>query len=173
MSSKNLHIDIDLKFLEEVEGKLIVTSLIQKFMPFIKYDSGDMGNIDWEHKCGCGFNTPILKNLVGKMFGFIVLPDGNFQPSLVLEALFRKYLLPYDICRNMKLSQRNKNSLIMYFEKGENFDKDFLEKFFRKVVGNEIRIVIKNIKNCRQNKKKIKTNMLHSLINVEKILKRW
>lgn len=63
-----MHIDPERSFVEIVEddttaiygagvGKVVVTNLIDTVMPFIRYDTGDIGRIEYE-PCVCGISTP-------------------------------------------------------------------------------------------------------------------
>lgn len=60
------------------EGKLLITSLHNKAMPFIRYEVGDMGIIS-KIKYG---NYQILEKLIGRTNEFAVLPNGRQVPAL-------------------------------------------------------------------------------------------
>lgn len=57
-------------------GRLIVTSLNNYSMPYIRYEIGDVGVLARE-RCLCGNNFPVLKNITGRCDDFIVLPSGD------------------------------------------------------------------------------------------------
>ncbi len=58
------------------EGRIVVTSLTNNAMPFIRYDIGDEGVIV-NNKCDCGCSSPILKLYSGRQNDFIMLKDGS------------------------------------------------------------------------------------------------
>lgn len=60
----------------ENEGHILATSLYNYAMPFIRYDSGDMGVLSKE-KCKCGRHSPLLKKIVGRVSDFIYTPNGK------------------------------------------------------------------------------------------------
>jgi phenylacetate-CoA ligase len=62
---------------EGSEGRLIITSLFNKAMPFIRYELGDIASLK-----GYKNNHTILQNLIGRTNEFAILPDGRKVPAL-------------------------------------------------------------------------------------------
>jgi phenylacetate-CoA ligase len=60
----NMHVFADLVYLESVrmedEDRLLVTSLSNRLMPFIRYDIGDSGRL-LEGECACGSPFPLME----------------------------------------------------------------------------------------------------------------
>ena len=63
------------------EGELILTSLHDYAMPFIRYAPGDMV-IKSGEKCKCGRNLPLLKKIIGRTSDLIELPNGRILNGL-------------------------------------------------------------------------------------------
>jgi phenylacetate-CoA ligase len=92
------HVCADLRYLEVVAdgkvvqpgqlGEVVVTSLTQFAMPFIRYKKGDMAIYEPGH-CACGRHFPRLKEVVGRTNEFLVSADGQFVHSLFLAYVFR------------------------------------------------------------------------------------
>lgn len=59
-----------------VSGRIIVTDLLQKKVPYIRYDTGDIGRISTS-LCACGFNTSVLESIDGRLDDVIVTPLGR------------------------------------------------------------------------------------------------
>ena len=58
------------------EGHVLVTNLRAHGMPFIRYDTGDIGA--WATRpCSCGRAMPLLSDLVGRSCDFILTPSGK------------------------------------------------------------------------------------------------
>lgn len=57
------------------EGRILATSLYNYAMPFIRYDTGDLGVLS-DEKCACERETPLLDRLVGRVSDFIYTPEG-------------------------------------------------------------------------------------------------
>lgn len=57
-------------------GEIVVTSLLRRSMPLIRYRIGDMGTFS-EESCPCGISFPLLKKLCGRTMDVIDLPNGK------------------------------------------------------------------------------------------------
>ena len=92
------HVSADVRYLEIVAddkvvlpgqmGEVVVTSLNQFAMPFIRYKKGDVAVYEPGH-CSCGRKLPCLKEVVGRTNEFLVSADGKFVHSLFFAHLFR------------------------------------------------------------------------------------
>lgn len=60
---------------EKEVGEIVLTSLVRRSMPFIRYRIGDMGSIDSE-PCSCGCPFPKLQALSGRTMDVLYLPKG-------------------------------------------------------------------------------------------------
>jgi phenylacetate-CoA ligase len=58
-------------------GRLIITSLTNKAMPFIRYEIGDIARISNSHS-----NNQILLELIGRTNEFAIMPSGKKVPAL-------------------------------------------------------------------------------------------
>ncbi|MBA7499764.1 hypothetical protein ES704_02511 [subsurface metagenome] len=80
-----MHIDMERAILETVsdenkqvfnqEGRILATSLYNYALPFIRYDTGDLGILS-DLECACGRKTPLLKEIVGRVSEFITTVSG-------------------------------------------------------------------------------------------------
>jgi phenylacetate-CoA ligase len=69
-------------------GEIVVTSLHQFAMPFIRYRIGDMG-IREKADCPCGRGMPVLREIVGRTHDFLVTDDGKFVHGEFFAYVFR------------------------------------------------------------------------------------
>ena len=69
-------VDEETNQLSNGEGKIIATSLYNYAMPFIRYDTGDIGNIT-DDVCSCGRGYTLLKDIVGRSVDFLITPEGK------------------------------------------------------------------------------------------------
>jgi phenylacetate-CoA ligase len=58
------------------EGNLVVTSLVNRAMPLIRYVTGDRGAL-WSGSCSCGRSSPILGVVTGRSADVLVLNGGQ------------------------------------------------------------------------------------------------
>jgi phenylacetate-CoA ligase len=137
---EGLHINTEIAFVELIKengepanpgerGRIIVTNLTNYVMPFIRYDTGDVGIAGDECSCGRGF--PLLKKVEGRSSEaiftasgkpiplpghFLVL--GNFIPYITMFQFIQPKLgkVILKIVPSELYSKEVKIKLIKYFE---------------------------------------------------------
>jgi phenylacetate-CoA ligase len=96
-----LHVDMVRSVLEVVDdsgkpvgpgvtGHVLATSLYNRAMPFVRYDTGDLAVLE-EGECGCGRHTPRLRSIVGRTGDCLVFRNGRIIAPPILTILFGKY----------------------------------------------------------------------------------
>jgi len=136
-----MHIDMERAILEVVdnegkqivnqEGKILATSLYNYALPFIRYDTGDLGIIS-NSGCSCGRKMPLLKEIVGRVTDFLKL-NNIIIGSPVLTVLMGKF----DI-EMYQIIQEESNSIVCKIIKGKAYKKEdeaFIRKSFYEHVG--------------------------------------
>ena len=83
---ESMHVDADSVVIEVLDGdralgpgadgELVVTGLVNRLMPLIRYRIGDTGR-HVEGRCGCGRGLPLLDVTEGRKDDVIDLPDGR------------------------------------------------------------------------------------------------
>ncbi len=58
-------------------GRIVVTDLTQTDVPYIRYDTGDMGTLSEEVGCACGWQTRILQGIDGRADDLLITPSGR------------------------------------------------------------------------------------------------
>jgi phenylacetate-CoA ligase len=82
-----MHLNIEHLFIEFIKddgrcaepgesGSIIVTDLINRAMPFIRYQVEDVG-IPSGHNCPCGRGLPLMEHVAGRHADFLVKKDGT------------------------------------------------------------------------------------------------
>ena len=69
------------------EGRIVVTSLHNYGMPFIRYDIGDVG-VRSDKVCPCGRGLPLLATINGRVSDFIFTRSGGCIPGVALNWAF-------------------------------------------------------------------------------------
>lgn len=115
----NLHINSEFAYIEITdknggvlengqEGRVVVTTFDNKIMPFIRYDTGDLGTISLE-PCDCGKTLPRLK-IIGRQTDIIKLADNRSVPLLdVLTVFWRQSKL----IRQYQLVQKSLDEFVV------------------------------------------------------------
>ena len=86
--SSELHINTFMNYVEVVDdqgnnlpcgvdGNIIVTNLINRSMPLIRYKIGDVGALSSKEKCKCGRNLPCLLHVSGRTVNIFKRRDGT------------------------------------------------------------------------------------------------
>lgn len=121
-----MHIDTERAVLEVVDdngrqvinqkGKILATNLYNYALPFIRYDTGDLGVIS-DSKCTCDRKTPLLKEIAGRVTDFLKLNNIIIE-SPVLTVLMGKF----DI-EQYQIIQDSPTSMIIKIVRGKTYDK--------------------------------------------------
>lgn len=70
-----------------VPGKVIVTDLLNRGMPFIRYEVGDRAS--WSDRpCSCGRTYPMLTRVAGRVADYLTAPDGRLVSGISLTENF-------------------------------------------------------------------------------------
>src|SRR5574341_1097383 len=122
-------------------GEVVITDLLNRGMPFIRYKIGDQGA--WEEKeCPCGSKLPLLKNLVGRDTDFLVTPEGGVISGVAIMALLTQYGARTGIAQ-MQIIQEAPQELFLKVVKGPKFssaDILHLKTTLHKLFGSQARI---------------------------------
>ncbi len=70
------------------DGRLLVTDLVNRAMPLIRYEIGDRGTLD-SRPCSCGDARPVLDRIEGRMVDVFVLPSGRLVPGVTADRTLR------------------------------------------------------------------------------------
>ncbi len=71
-------------------GRLVATSLLNRAMCLIRYDTGDVGALS-EEACECGRGLLQIKNLEGRSRDLIYTPDKKFIHGVAINHMINNY----------------------------------------------------------------------------------
>lgn len=71
----------------EGEGRVVVTDLWNRGMPFIRYVVGDMA-VPTERVCACGRSYPLIERVAGRIADYLLTPDGDRVSGISLTENF-------------------------------------------------------------------------------------
>lgn len=72
------------------QGRIIVTCLENHAMPFIRYDTGDLG-VPSDEECACGRGLPLVSEVSGRLIELVKTPSGKIISVHYLTLLFEDY----------------------------------------------------------------------------------
>ena len=122
---------------------------MNKAMPLIRYDVGDIGMKGKLDSCDCGRNFPIIEMIYGRNDDFILTPDGRKISRL--SPCFKGL-------KSIKMTQIVQNSLEeieIYLVPGKSYTQDdgmILKNEIKKRVGNSMKISIKLVEDIPKRK---------------------
>jgi phenylacetate-CoA ligase len=104
-----LHVDTTRSYVEVVDntghsvwgkpGRIIVTSLANRAFPFVRYDTGDMGVLDWR-QCACGRTGLMLTHVLGRSNDMLVFGDARISPSSLGPLFMLEHLRRYRVVQD-------------------------------------------------------------------------
>jgi phenylacetate-coenzyme A ligase PaaK-like adenylate-forming protein len=65
-----LHVNMETSIAESIGGEIVVTNLLNSVMPFIRYRTGDTGDVLQNRRCRCGVASDVIEGIQGKVFEY-------------------------------------------------------------------------------------------------------
>ena len=132
INSSFFHIDLvdeeGTSVAEDERGRIIITDLLNRVMPFIRYDLGDSA-IRGPEKGECGRTFPIIRNIKGKSNFFLISKNDERTPIETIQSyLFQKYA---PTVNNFQFLHNKKGDLILYIVPARGFTDKILKEMYR------------------------------------------
>jgi phenylacetate-CoA ligase len=128
-----LHIDIERSImeiadkegnmLETGEGKILATSLYNYSMPFIRYDTGDLGTIS-NDICSCGRGYRLLKKVIGRQQEILKTPEGKY----IHGEFFTHIFWEIEQVKEFQIIQEKLDKITIRIAYEKDFDEKQLDK---------------------------------------------
>ena len=92
---QGLHVNTDgvwVEILDDPEhpglpGRVIVTDLMNRGMPLLRYEVGDRARV-LDRSCPCGRSYPLLEDVAGRIADYLITPDGEYVSGISLTENF-------------------------------------------------------------------------------------
>jgi phenylacetate-CoA ligase len=133
----NMHINMEGVFVEEENGEIIVTNLVARSFPTIRYKLGDYITLKpKDFTCACGKQHPIVENVTGRV-GNLIVGSQKTYPSLTFYYVFKNLAIEHGIELNYQAHQYEPGKLLVLIEQKINEKQLSLlvtefEKYFKK-----------------------------------------
>ncbi len=115
INDSNLFVEIvddDGRILKEgEEGRIILTSLYNKAMPFIRYEIGDIGSINNLNKS----RKKVISKLQGRINDNIILPSGKISPGLAFYYISKAILEKGGFFKEFIIKQKTKQKFLIEY----------------------------------------------------------
>jgi phenylacetate-CoA ligase len=104
----------------DAEGEIVVTALLNRTTPFIRYNLKDIGRLSAD-PCGCGRPFPLLSIVTGRSNELAVLPDGGYRTP---QGIFAKLNDFADSLQQYQLRQTDVGGFDFLFVPAKGFRAD-------------------------------------------------
>ena len=147
ISCENVYIEFLKEGKRAVPGELaeiVVTSLKNYYMPFIRYQLGDMGRYS-EERCRCGRELPILSAVEGRDNDIVVTPTGKRVHSEVFSYINRALMNRGIGIKEFKIIQKTRSELDVLIVRQEGVDESavpFLKAQMHQFLGEGVSIEV-------------------------------
>lgn len=144
-----LHINAD-ALLVEVEpvpgmppgmGKVLVTDLLNRSMPLIRYEIGDLANVEMK-QCPCGRSLPLLGPIEGRLTDFLKLPNNQLVSGVALLTFVVAHLREV---RQVQFVQRDATHVTLYAVPGQGYGahtEEELRRRLRPYLGEQMELTV-------------------------------
>ena len=120
-------------------GRIIVTDLMNKAMPIIRYQVEDMG-VPSDKKCSCGRGLPLMERIVGRTADFLIRRDGSRVAGI---SLIENTLTKIPGISQMQIIQEALGKFVINIVRGSNYTdatRQALIKYLYDLFGDHIQI---------------------------------
>jgi phenylacetate-CoA ligase len=149
---EGMHLNIEHLFIEFLKddgtyatagepGRIIVTDLMNRAMPFIRYQVEDVGVLT-DRKCSCGRGLPLMETVTGRVADFLVKLDGTKVAGV---SLIENTLTKLPGIDQMQIVQESIDRIILRLVQGKGYRKEIEEElveYFTVVFGESVRVVV-------------------------------
>jgi phenylacetate-CoA ligase len=125
-------------------GKIVVTDLMNRAMPLIRYQVDDVG-VPSDRKCSCGRGLPLMEHVTGRVADFLVKKDGSRVAGV---SLIENTLTSIPGINQMQVVQESLELILLRVVPGALFDvsaKSRLTSYFHSIFGAEISIQVSKV----------------------------
>jgi len=125
-------------------GRIVVTDLMNRAMPFIRYEVEDVG-VPSLKTCSCGRGLPLMEQVTGRVADFLIKPDGSRVAGV---SLIENTLTDIPGIRQMQIVQEAIDDILLRIVPGDDCTpetSDRLLRYFQNLFGEMVRFNIENV----------------------------
>ncbi|NLC72052.1 MAG: phenylacetate--CoA ligase family protein [Desulfuromonadaceae bacterium] len=125
-------------------GRIVVTDLMNRAMPLIRYQVEDVG-VPTNRHCSCGRGLPLMENVTGRVADFLVKKDGSRVAGV---SLIENTLTRFPGLDQLQIIQTQLQRFVIRIVPGKGYEGQTvkeLEKYFKGVFGEETEVEIEKI----------------------------
>lgn len=145
---EGMHLNIEhlfIEFLKEDDtpagpgelGRIVVTDLMNRAMPMIRYEVEDVG-VPTDHRCSCGRGLPLMEKVIGRRADFLVRKDGSRVAGI---SLIENTLTHFPGLDQMQIIQHQIDQFEIAIVQGADFSESTVSAllgYFQQQFGSDI-----------------------------------
>ena len=110
-------------------GRVIATSLTNFAFPFLRYDMGDIAEVEPQQNCSCGRKSLRLRQILGKQRDFIKTPRGK----LIHGGYFAHLFYGYSTIEAFQVIQEQIDHLTVHYKKDPQQSDADIAVYFQRI----------------------------------------
>lgn len=137
-----MHLNMETVVAEIVNDEIVVTNLVSKSFPIIRYKLGDYVRMAGENGCPCGMAHPVVEEVTGRV-GALIHGKRETYPSLTLYYVFKNLALVKNLVLNYQVVQNEVGKIKVLIENSlKPRERSLLDAEFLKYFGNDMEIEV-------------------------------
>ncbi len=108
-------------------GRLVVTSLDNYIMPFIRYEIGDIATL-YTGKCNCGVNSQLMGSIIGRSIDTIKIRDGSLVHGVFFTDILYEVGITTDLISRFQVTQYDDESIDFKIESQSIISENILQR---------------------------------------------
>jgi phenylacetate-CoA ligase len=153
-------------------GDIVLTSLTNYAMPFLRYRIGDVSHVVDQAPCSCGLPFPVIGPVEGRKDDAFILNDGTDIPAWkiyeIVERPLEEFGMDKMVLSDFYLVQKTKDLAHFYYVKGPDFHDSYLSELkqgIHTLFGRDLAVTIRETDNIDR-VKTIKRKYIHRDLTV-------
>ena len=122
-------------------GQIVVTDLMNRAMPFIRYAVEDVG-VPSARKCSCGRELPLMEHVTGRVADFLVKKDGSRVAGV---SLIENSLTKIEGIDQMQIVQDTIDSITLRLVPGKKYTRSVeleMVAYFKHIFGEQVHVKV-------------------------------
>ena len=157
---QGLHLNIEYLYIEFLredgtpaapgeEGAIVITDLLNRGMPLIRYEIGDVGVLS-DRRCPCGRGLPLMERVTGRVADYLKRRDGSMVAGV---SLVERTLTAIQGLEQMQVVQPSADEIVLNVVRAADFSpatEQALHAEFRSVFGPGIDVHVNYVERIPQ-----------------------
>ena len=156
-----MHVNEETCIVEEADGEIIVTNLVSRSFPILRYRLGDHVQLGEVSRCACGITGPSITEITGRVGGIIVGEKSRY-PSLTLYYVFKNLAIDEGIVVDYQAVQERPGALVLRLGRSlEAHEARCLQAEMTKYFVDDLQVEVRENENLRSTDRKRRDFVSH------------